>query len=175
MHDAEIRETKNGQRVDDVRRGITFYGAQTACVDTGDDIARRAFELHCGRGRPDGHDVDDWLDAERELKHAASSSAAWALSCPVNTFIDQQVLERLRAEYLEMPDMRLTSEQVQRLCGIEPTMCKRVLNALVKASFLCVKSDGTYLRLTEGSSPRPGLATTALKSIPFVTTSRRAS
>ena len=93
----------------------------------------------------------------------------------MNTFIDQQVLERLRAEYLEMPGMKLTIEQVQRLCGIEPTMCKRVLDALVRASFLCLKSDGTYLRLSEGSSPRPRLAKAALKSMPFVATSRRAS
>jgi hypothetical protein len=40
------------------------------------DIARRAFELYCARGREDGHDVDDWLDAERELREAASSTAA---------------------------------------------------------------------------------------------------
>jgi hypothetical protein len=36
------------------------------------DIARRAFELYCDRGREDGHDVDDWLNAERELRDAAS-------------------------------------------------------------------------------------------------------
>lgn len=40
------------------------------------DIARRAFELYCDRGREDGHDVGDWLTAERELRDASSSSAA---------------------------------------------------------------------------------------------------
>jgi hypothetical protein len=34
---------------------------------TASDIARRAFDLHLARGRRDGHDVDDWLTAEREL------------------------------------------------------------------------------------------------------------
>jgi hypothetical protein len=43
---------------------------------TDGDIARRAFELYCDRGREDGHDVDDWLNAERELRDASSSSAA---------------------------------------------------------------------------------------------------
>jgi hypothetical protein len=43
---------------------------------TESDIARRAFELYCDRGREDGHDVDDWLIAERELRDVASSSAA---------------------------------------------------------------------------------------------------
>lgn len=43
---------------------------------TEDNIARRAFELYCDRGREDGHDVDDWLNAERELRDVSSSSAA---------------------------------------------------------------------------------------------------
>lgn len=32
------------------------------------DIARRAFELYCARGCQHGHDIDDWLQAERELR-----------------------------------------------------------------------------------------------------------
>jgi Protein of unknown function (DUF2934) len=32
------------------------------------DIARRADELYLARDREDGHDVDDWLQAERELQ-----------------------------------------------------------------------------------------------------------
>ena len=32
------------------------------------DIARRAFELYCARGGKDGHDLEDWLQAERELR-----------------------------------------------------------------------------------------------------------
>jgi hypothetical protein len=40
------------------------------------DIAQRAFELYCDRGRQDGHDVDDWLNAERELRDASNSSVA---------------------------------------------------------------------------------------------------
>jgi DUF2934 family protein len=43
---------------------------------TSADVARRAFELYCQRGRQDGHDVEDWLQAERELLTDASSSAA---------------------------------------------------------------------------------------------------
>jgi Protein of unknown function (DUF2934) len=39
----------------------------------GDDIARRAFELYCARGCEDGHDVQDWLQAERELCEATAT------------------------------------------------------------------------------------------------------
>ena len=67
------------------------------------------------------------------------------------------VLKRMRAEYLEMRGRRLTLEQAQRLCGVEPALCKMVLDALVADKFLCVKSNGAYARLTEGviSRPRP--------------------
>lgn len=33
-----------------------------------DAIARRAYELYCERGYQDGRDMDDWLQAERELR-----------------------------------------------------------------------------------------------------------
>lgn len=32
------------------------------------DVARRAYDRYLARGREDGHDVDDWLQAERELR-----------------------------------------------------------------------------------------------------------
>ena len=35
---------------------------------TEDEIARRAYELYLSRGREDGGDLEDWLQAERELQ-----------------------------------------------------------------------------------------------------------
>ena len=65
------------------------------------------------------------------------------------------LLRRIRAEYLEMPGLRLTVEQAQRLCGVERTLCKTLLDALVDARFLCVKSDGAYARASDGELPSP--------------------
>ena len=62
-----------------------------------------------------------------------------------------QLLKRIRAEYLEMPGLRLKVEQAQRLCGVERAACKRVLDMLVEMKFLCVKPDGGYARLTDGA------------------------
>lgn len=36
---------------------------------TRDEIDRRAYHFYETRGRRDGHDVEDWLLAERELVH----------------------------------------------------------------------------------------------------------
>jgi hypothetical protein len=48
-------------------------------------------------------------------------------------------IDRLRAEFMEMPGLRLTSERVQRLCGVERMVCQTVLDELVKTKFLCRK------------------------------------
>lgn len=62
-----------------------------------------------------------------------------------------QVLQRVRAEYLEMPGMRLRIDQVQRLCGVDASVCKLVLDSLVAMKFLSVNADGTYVRSSEDS------------------------
>ena len=43
---------------------------------TDTDIARRAFELYCARGGQHGHDVEDWLRAETELRAAVQRGSA---------------------------------------------------------------------------------------------------
>jgi hypothetical protein len=68
--------------------------------------------------------------------------------------IDDAV-ERLRAEYLEMPGLQLNAEQVQHLCGTERAICRVALDTLVNANFLCVKQDGHYARLVEDHFSRP--------------------
>ena len=66
------------QRTDNVLTMPSVESSSEASITsvTESEIARRAFELYCERGREDGHDVDDWLNAERELRDAESSSAA---------------------------------------------------------------------------------------------------
>jgi hypothetical protein len=40
------------------------------------DIARRAFEIHRERGSRHGHDLDDWFQAERELRSSVRIAVA---------------------------------------------------------------------------------------------------
>jgi hypothetical protein len=54
------------------RRAATTRSASP----TRDEIARRAFELYCERGCQDGYDVQDWVQAERELQETARFTAA---------------------------------------------------------------------------------------------------
>ena len=40
------------------------------------DIACRAFEIYCERGRQHGRELDDWLQAERELQRTVNVAVA---------------------------------------------------------------------------------------------------
>ena len=37
---------------------------------THEEIAMRSYELYLERGGGDGHDVEDWLQAEQQLNHS---------------------------------------------------------------------------------------------------------
>src|SRR5687768_5626628 len=63
-------------------------------------------------------------------------------------------LNRIRAEYQEMPGMRLTCEQVARLCGLDRTASHDVLEALVTAGYLHRSDDGRYGRPADSRAQR---------------------
>lgn len=45
-------------------------------VDTFEEISSRAYELYVERGRENGHDLEDWLQAETEVTARKTRSAA---------------------------------------------------------------------------------------------------
>lgn len=51
-------------------------GPKTAATDPmEDEIRLRAYELYLQRGESDGSDLDDWLQAERDLSEERLESA----------------------------------------------------------------------------------------------------
>ena len=62
------------------------------------------------------------------------------------------VLQRIQGEFVEMPGLRLTAAQAQRLWGLEREVCTALLGALVDAKFLSQTRDGAFLR-TDGARP----------------------
>jgi hypothetical protein len=72
------------------------------------------------------------------------------------------LLRRVRGEYLEMPGLRLTPIQAQRLWSLDRSTCEWVLNALVETNFLVQTRDGSFARcdswmgLTRASAPQVG-------------------
>ena len=47
-------------------------GSNGEAFNTPDEVAKRAYEIYQNRGGTDGADLDDWLEAERELKRGPS-------------------------------------------------------------------------------------------------------
>jgi hypothetical protein len=64
----------------------------------------------------------------------------------MNKLAAPQILQRIRAEYLEMPGLTLKPEQVQRLCGVDRHVCETALATLVDSGFLSIRPDGAYGR-----------------------------
>ena len=64
------------------------------------------------------------------------------------------LVRRVRSEFLEMPGLRLTQSQAQRLWGLDEATCLELLNLLVDEKFLCKKAEGVYHRLTDGAPLR---------------------
>jgi hypothetical protein len=60
----------------------------------------------------------------------------------------EQLLRRVRAEFAELPCLRLTRPQAQRLFGLRPDVCDRVLATLVAEQMICLDPDERY-RLPE--------------------------
>lgn len=57
-----------------------------------------------------------------------------------------ETLHRVRAEFDEMPCMRLTRDQARALLGLPATACEGVLRRLVSEGFLWRTPQGEYRR-----------------------------
>lgn len=57
-----------------------------------------------------------------------------------------EAVELIRMEYAEMPELRLTFCQAQRLWNFSEELCERALTALIGSGFLVRTPDGSYVR-----------------------------
>jgi len=56
------------------------------------------------------------------------------------------LVARVRSEFLEMPGLRLTTAQAERLWNLDPASCQRVIESLVGDSFLRRTAAGFVVR-----------------------------
>jgi hypothetical protein len=67
----------------------------------------------------------------------------------------EPILLRIRAEYLEMPGLRLTRAQAQRLWGLDAETCLQFLEQLTSERFLDRSANGTYARRSDSATAFP--------------------
>ena len=75
----------------------------------------------------------------------------------MSTIPVQQVARAIHGDYLDMPGLSLTREQVQRLYSLDALTSESVLAALVDLRFLTRTGAGRYVRTgqTDGTLGRP--------------------
>jgi hypothetical protein len=56
------------------------------------------------------------------------------------------LVQRIRAEFLEMPGLSLTFWQAMRLWNLDELVCRSVLDALVQGGFLTETRQGAFRR-----------------------------
>jgi hypothetical protein len=61
-----------------------------------------------------------------------------------------EAVQLIQMEYAEMPDLKLTFRQAQRLWSLSTDSCERALTSLVGSGFLSLTSSGFYVRRADG-------------------------
>jgi hypothetical protein len=64
-----------------------------------------------------------------------------------------ELVLRIRGEFMEMPGLRLTLEQAQKMWALDATTCAALIAALVDTGFLFKTRDGAFMRLIDRQRP----------------------
>lgn len=59
--------------------------------------------------------------------------------------LSEATLRRIRAEFLEMPGLKLTVSQAQRLWGMDRSTCEALIDELTESRFLSRTRDGAVV------------------------------
>jgi hypothetical protein len=79
-------------------------------------------------------------DAGLKLKTISIKTLDGRIAAP----LDQQLVDRVRGEFIEMPGFSPTLAQASRLFNLTPDECQRVLGLLIREGFLRCGPDGQY-------------------------------
>ena len=70
--------------------------------------------------------------------------------------ISEDLLQRVCAEFIQLPRLQLTWPQAQRLWGLDESTCAQILERLVETKTPWIDPRGnTYTLLTSGRGPEP--------------------
>ena len=59
-------------------------------------------------------------------------------------------MDRVRADFLEMPDLALTKRQMQRFWLVDEDICEALIKGLTASDFLYLRPDYKYARVGHG-------------------------
>jgi HSP20 family protein len=113
-------------------------------------IAHRAFELFNGRGRADGHDLEDWFRAESEILHPvhldlAESADAFTVRAEVPGFSAKELEVGVETHRLTISGKRESSEEHTNKKTIYKEQCS---NQIYRAIDLPAEVDTSKVTAT---------------------------
>jgi hypothetical protein len=79
------------------------------------------------------------------MKSAAANEAARRMQGHTTAAL-HDLLQRIEAEYREMPGLSVTASQAERLWGLDRITCGFVLTTLIQRRVLKRTANGTYIR-----------------------------
>ena len=114
-----------------------------------DAMAKRR-ALHDSRQEQRQSPNIDWvLDDSFPASDPPPWSGAISHVAPISN-VDHGLVQQIEAEFQEMPGLRLTIEQAQRLWCLEPRTCHAVLKSLIDAGVLRRTKRGLFVLRREG-------------------------
>jgi hypothetical protein len=72
--------------------------------------------------------------------------------------VAEEILRRVKGEFLEMPGLRLTEAQARRLWDLDASSCADLLFTLVETNFLFRTRDGAFMRVEHAAPLKAGPA-----------------
>lgn len=72
----EEQSSRTSKRISTLPNSPTAPQTTESSTDVTEQVRYRAYELYEQRGREDGHELDDWLQAESEIAHQGAKAVA---------------------------------------------------------------------------------------------------
>ena len=93
------------------------------------------------------HESSDRNEAVTRRRYRRPMLQISQSSAPQATTMEH-LLRRIQGEFREMPGLRLTCRQAQRLWNLDALVCESILAALVDVRFLVQTTDGLFVQRT---------------------------
>jgi HSP20 family protein len=133
---------------------VTLGPANDGVIEMFDSLARRAFEIFQSNGHPFGNDLADWLQAEREMFHAAhvdvsESDQAFTVTAEMPGFTAKDLEISLDGRRLTIAGKREKHEEKKEKKTIYSETCSDQVLRVVDLP-ADVNAEGTNATLKDG-------------------------
>jgi hypothetical protein len=121
-----------------------------ALRDLRTDASRETLSQRATERAKKSANIDQVLDDSFPASDPPSWTGAISRVAATSTgpHVNEHLIRRVRAEFLEMPGLCLTIQQAQRLWCLEPRTCEALLKSLIDSCFLRRTDGGLFVLCT---------------------------